>query len=150
MCHRFRPFLDVAGKPVLYARGHYEWSVSEIEKLNHDGFSVLFYQKTDDEKVSNLRSTRSIRAEDEEDLSEENKLVVGQILDNYKDWVLRLQAQDGKISSAHGIAESLVSSLKNNSQLALGFRCLSNHDSYSFYHSIRTAAYSAVIAGAWL
>ncbi len=142
----FDLFLDIAGKPVLYARGYYEWSPAEIEKLNHDGFSVLFYEKVNHDKVNHLRSARPMEVGSMiMEYQDGDTKIVDEIIDGYRVWLEKIGLQGELQTKALAVTEHLENTITMDSRIVKGFIELSQHDSYSFYHSIRTAAYGAAI-----
>ena len=145
----FELYLDIAGKPVLYAQGPYEWSMNEIERLNHDGFSVLFYSKSNDDKVLQLLNQQSLDPvsllhADPETVSLQDK--VSSLLKTYNDWILEINLEPEQYGLITEGTELVMTTLCENPSLVDNLQALSSHDYYSFYHSMRTAAYGAVIA----
>ncbi|SMF40938.1 HD-GYP domain-containing protein [Pseudobacteriovorax antillogorgiicola] len=145
----FELYLDIAGKPVLYAEGPYEWSLSEIERLNHDGFSVLFYSKSNDDKVLQLLAQQSmdpVTLLHSDRVQQEQQDRVSLLLQTYRDWVSNVDLAPEQHEMAEEATTLVMETVSQNPTLIELLQALSEHDYYSFHHSMRTAAYGAVIS----
>lgn len=139
----FDVYLDIAGKPVLYADGPYDWSMKEVERLHHDGFSVVFYRKSNDDKVLQLLS-RQQSDPAMPDLTPHQILV--RCLTSNQEWISKLNLPSQAIEVAAQGTKKVIETIEGNDTLSSNFYALSHHDYYSYYHSLRTAAYGAAIS----
>ncbi|NRA66251.1 MAG: HD domain-containing protein [Pseudobacteriovorax sp.] len=142
----FQLYLDIAGKPVLYADGPYEWSIAEIEKLHEDGFSVLFYDPKARNNADSLEYGK-IEPMIDDAVVEVPSEVLSHVRDGLSSTIATLNVQSpvsaAKISA---VFDDLVVFLTSYPQLTAVLRDLSHHDTYTFFHSIRTCALSVAIA----
>lgn len=144
----FELYIDVAGKPVLYAQGPYQWSMGEINRLHHDGFSVLFYRKAQYYRVNQLLSNSS-KGEDliaSTATEEAAKNQVTHSLKSYLDWLTGFDMDEAQIQVITEATDAVMSYIDDHQILLQRLSALNEHDYYSFYHSIRTTAYTAFIA----
>ena len=141
----FALYLDIAGKPVLYADGSYQWSLDEIERLNHDGFSVLFYEKANNQKVSVLLGVPDSTPEKDSEVNHKQERVA-QLITACLEWIRSIHLDQEQKTLAEEACVQVLETISENATLVEHMHALSEHDYYSFYHSMRTAAYGAVIA----
>ena len=143
----FDLYIDIAGRAVLYAPEPYTWSDSEKERLLNDGHVVLFYEPSNDSKVNAyleaVAAGRTVHlarvSEDEAKLSELTAEFSKQLYD--------LPVAPGEeLPFIKNLAHSIVHEVLEHPQTAQELGKLQSHDTFTFYHSARVAAYATAIA----
>ena len=136
----FDLFLNVENQLVLYGNAGYEWRKSELERLLNQGIREFLIRIEDEPKAYIYREVAKIPGI-ERDLSPHDRIMS---IEDVGTSFIRCAHEVGLTESVHAKAKQLASALVNCIQedtscvQALG--SLSDHDYYTYAHSIRVSA----------
>ncbi|MFW7381458.1 MAG: HD-GYP domain-containing protein [Oligoflexus sp.] len=143
---RFDLYLDIAGRAVLYAPGPYTWSDAEKNRLIHDGHVVLFYDPSHHAFVDEYLHSAPVHLSS---LNLEDSVNISPISDmaaEFSQMLYQISNQTNEMIIVKNLAHTLVQSVLEYPKTLHQLGELANHDSFTFYHSARVAAYSVAVA----
>jgi HD-GYP domain-containing protein (c-di-GMP phosphodiesterase class II) len=149
---RFDLYLDIAGRAVLYAPGPYRWSDAEKSRLLNDGHVVLFYDPSSAEEVCDYlhSATESVPAPEpawsQKDDDEALSMPVSDLAAEFSQLLYQMPVPQEELFHVKNLAHSLVQKVIEFPPAVYHLSKLAHHDSFSFYHSARVAAYATMVA----
>lgn len=141
---QFDLYLDIAGRAVLYAPSPYTWSDAEKDRLIHDGHVVLFYEPTHDATVREYLKTAQFQ-----DVGlglSASSSPISDLAAEFSQKLYQSAALSTELVVVKNLAYSLVQSILEHPKTLFQLGELATHDSFTFYHSARVAAYAVAIA----
>ncbi len=143
----FDLYIDIAGRAVLYAPEPYTWSDAEKERLLNDGHVVLFYEPSNDCKVSAYLQAVSAGHVVASAKQNPDEAKLSELTAEFSKQLYDLPVGPGEeLPFIRNLAHSIVHEVLEHPQTTQQLGKLQHHDTFTFYHSARVAAYATAIA----
>lgn len=139
----FDLFIEQAGEMIPYARGKHHWSRAEKVDLLQNSQFVLFFESARQAEVLGMLEAAAWRPEFK---SSDCSLVIADGLSEFIKARYELALDENEARILKALATALSRFLYQQPRLRSLLEQLALHDPYSFYHSMRTAAYAATLS----
>lgn len=140
----FDLYIDVAGRAVLYAPCPYTWSDSERQRLLNDGHTVLFYAPEAADIVSDYLKRQAIKIDTQQQNPGSNE--VDLLESEFTKQLYTLHGDKSTSGLIKSLSQQCGDTLNSSVEIREAFSKLAKHDSFSFYHSAKAAAFSVGLA----
>jgi len=142
----FDIYIEIDGKPVLYAAAPYKWTRDELTRLLAAGHRQFLYSSADQTKVEVYRQLSLIP---KVDMAEPPIRRIAMLTDAAAELTRILYGYpltESSLAKGSEIAKDLVATIKEDRACVRALGKLATHDLYTYYHSARVAAYALAIA----
>lgn len=142
----FDLFISLRQHFILYSGNGYRWNRAELHELLGIGHKALFIRNLDLPRAKMYESLVKI-PQIEKDLAPRERIQnIEQIGAKFIKCLYEGELTPACVAKAEGIAVSLVQCIEEDQGCVKFLSNLADHDTYTYFHSVRVAAYAVAIA----
>lgn len=142
----FDLFINLESHFILYSGNGYRWNKDELNGLLQAGHETLFIRNDDLTKAKMYESVSTLPSISKDLAPPERIQKIEQIGALFIKCLHDGQLTVATVQKAESIAQSMVDCIAEDVSCIKFLSALADHDYYTYYHSIRVAAYSVAIA----
>ncbi len=141
----FDLFLKVKGHTVLYGTTGYKWERRETETLLRSGFTHFLIRLEDENRAQMYRRLSALPSIEKSQAPKQRIRSIEQIGANFVQCLHEGELTPASIEKAKDIVASMVNCIGEDLGCVQQLGVLADHDYYTYYHSVRVAAYTLAI-----
>lgn len=142
----FDLFISLESHFILYSGNGYRWNKEELNGLLQVGHETLFIRNDDLTKAKMYESVSTLPSISKDLAPPERIQKIEQVGALFIKCLHEGQLTGATVQKAESIAQSMVDCIAEDVGCIKFLSALADHDYYTYYHSIRVAAYSVAIA----
>ncbi len=142
----FDLFINLESHFILYSGNGYKWQRSELTELLQAGHASFFIRATDLPKAQMYESLSQLPAFEKQLAPPERLQHVEQIGAKFIQCLYEGELTQACVAKAETIGEAMVECIAEDPGCIKHLSGLADHDYYTYYHSVRVAAYAVAIA----
>jgi putative nucleotidyltransferase with HDIG domain len=142
----FDLFINLDEHFILYSGNGYKWQRDELTELLKVGYSSFFIRNTDLPKAAMYASLVKLPIVDLTKAPSERIQTIEQVGAKFIQCLYEGELTEACVRKAESISESLVQCVAEDKGAIKYLSGLAEHDYYTYFHSVRVAAYATAIA----
>lgn len=142
----FDLFVNVEKHFILYSGNGYKWNRDELTQLLKQGHESFYIRKVDNYKAEMYETIAKIPQMEKEKSPKERIQTLEQVGAKFVQCLHEGDITDAATAKAEQISKSMIFCIQEDPSCIKYLSGLGAHDYYTYYHSIRVAAYAAAIA----
>lgn len=142
----FDLFINLDDHFILYSGQDYRWNRSELTDLLRCGHQHFYIRKGDLPKASMYQSVVRLPQIDSEQAPPERIQTIEQVGAKFIQCLYDGELTPACVAKAKTIASAMVDCVQEDPSCIKFLAGLANHDYYTYFHSVRVAAYAVAIA----
>jgi HD-GYP domain-containing protein (c-di-GMP phosphodiesterase class II) len=142
----FDIFLSLERHFILYSGNGYKWHRSELTELLHAGHEHFFIRSTDAPKAQMYQLVAKLPEVDKELAPPARIRTIEQVGAKFVQCLYQGELTEACVEKGRDVAASLTECVAEDKSCVKFLSVLSDHDYYTYFHSVRVAAYAVAIA----
>lgn len=142
----FDLFIALEKHFILYSGSGYRWNRTELTELLHAGHQSFFIRNTDLPKAEMYRVLTKLPEIEKSQAPAERIQSIEQIGAKFTQCLYEGNLTEACVDKAKAITRSMVDCIAEDRSCVKYLSQLAEHDYYTYYHSVRVAAYAVAIA----
>lgn len=142
----FDLFISLSDHLVLYSGPGYRWCRRELTDLLYSGYEELFFRRQDVAKVRMYEAISKLEAVNELQPPTSRLQTIVEIGSDFTRCLYAGELSLDCVRKAEELATNVVDCISEEPSCIEHLKSLENHHYYTYYHSVRVAAYATAIA----
>lgn len=142
----FDLFISLEKHFILYSGNGYRWNRTELTELLHAGHQNLYIRSTDLPKADMYRVLTKLPEIEKNQAPPERIQTIEQIGAKFIQCLYEGNLTEACVDKAKSITRSMVDCVAEDKSCVKYLSALADHDYYTYYHSVRVAAYAVAVA----
>jgi putative nucleotidyltransferase with HDIG domain len=142
----FDLYIDLEPHFILYSGAGYRWERQELTELLGNGYGTLYIRKTDLPKAKMYASLAKLPLVEKSKAPTERIRTIEDVGAKFTQCLFEGELAPSCVDKAAELTSSLVDCVMEDPGCIKFLSNLADHDYYTYYHSVRVAAYATAIA----